>query len=69
MDGKRPSVPLMDLNNDGYYNELDLYVSRASLGKGPNVLIKNVITINFVAKVFLFWHGCLRLRYALAGVN
>lgn len=40
MDGKRPSVPLMDLNNDGYYNELDLYVSRASLGKGPNVLIK-----------------------------
>lgn len=40
MDGKRPSVPLMDLNDDGHYNELDLYVSRASLGKGPHVLIK-----------------------------
>lgn len=50
MDGKRPTVQLVDMNNDGIYNAAgDLGVSRVQVTKGPHNLITKgdkVIDIN-----------------------
>lgn len=39
MDGLRPSVQIVDKNNDGLYNSLDLNVSRVKVSKGSHTLI------------------------------
>lgn len=39
MDGKRPSVQLIDYNNDGLYNSADAHVARIMLAGGPHNLI------------------------------
>lgn len=39
MDGLRPSVQIVDKNNDGLYNALDLNVSRVKVSKGSHTLI------------------------------
>ncbi|MCZ2103457.1 MAG: PilC/PilY family type IV pilus protein [Comamonadaceae bacterium] len=39
MDGKRPSVQLVDKNHDGLYNASDLGVSRIAVSKGSHTLI------------------------------
>lgn len=39
MDGKRPSVQLVDKNHDGLYNAADLGVSRIAVSKGSHTLI------------------------------
>ena len=39
MAGLRPSVPVMDLNADGYYNALDKFVARMSVSKGAQTQI------------------------------
>ncbi|MGU3626895.1 pilus assembly protein [Comamonas sp. C24C] len=46
MDGLRPSVQIVDKNNDGLYNALDLNVSRVKVSKGSHTLItqKNKIS-------------------------
>jgi type IV pilus assembly protein PilY1 len=51
MDGLRPSVQIVDKNNDGLYNSLDLNVSRVKVSKGSHTLItqKNKIA-DFDAK-------------------
>ena len=40
MDGQRPSIPLMDANNDGMYTALDLLVNRVTLDPGPQQMVK-----------------------------
>ncbi|WP_439644724.1 pilus assembly protein [Comamonas granuli] len=40
MDGKRPSVQIVDANNDGAYNSSDGGVSRKKVAKGPHSIIK-----------------------------
>lgn len=51
MDGLRPSVQIVDKNNDGLYNALDLNVSRVKVSKGSHTLVtqKNKIA-DFDAK-------------------
>lgn len=46
MDGKRPSVQLVDKNGDGLYGALDVNVSRRKVTKGSHTLItkKNRVT-------------------------
>lgn len=46
MDGKRPSVQIVDKNGDGLYNASDLFVSRVKVSKGSHTLItqKNRVT-------------------------
>lgn len=46
MDGKRPSIQLVDMNGDGLYNANDLFVSRVRVSKGSHTLItqKNKVT-------------------------
>ena len=39
MDGKRPSIQLVDTNNDGFYNSADLNVSRVAVKTGTPILI------------------------------
>ncbi|WP_407715294.1 pilus assembly protein [Comamonas testosteroni] len=39
MDGLRPSVQIVDKNNDGLYNSLDLNVSRVKVSKGSHTLV------------------------------
>lgn len=39
MDGKRPSVQIVDKNGDGLYDALDLNVSRVKVSKGSHTLI------------------------------
>jgi len=39
MDGLRPSVQIVDKNNDGLYNALDLNVSRVKVSKGSHTLV------------------------------
>lgn len=39
MDGKRPSVQLVDMNGDGIYNALDAGVSRREVGAGSHTLV------------------------------
>lgn len=39
MDGLIPSVPLLDVNNDGLYDQLDLNYSRVSLEKGARFVV------------------------------
>lgn len=39
MDGKRPSVQIVDMNGDGLYNASDLFVSRVRVSKGSHTLI------------------------------
>ncbi|MGB3068035.1 MAG: PilC/PilY family type IV pilus protein [Ottowia sp.] len=38
-DGKRPTVQLVDYNNDGLYNASDLYVNRVAVKTGTPILI------------------------------
>jgi type IV pilus assembly protein PilY1 len=40
MDGKRPSVQIVDINKDNKYNEDDKNVSRAKVTKGPHSIVK-----------------------------
>lgn len=40
MDGKRPSVQIVDANNDGAYNSSDGGISRKKVSKGPHSIIK-----------------------------
>ena len=40
MDGQRPSMPLMDANNDGMFNDLDRLMNRQSILSGPASLVK-----------------------------
>lgn len=41
MDGKKPSVQIVDMNGDGLYNSIgDHGVSRAAVAKGPHSIIK-----------------------------
>ena len=40
MDGKRPTVQIVNLNGDAFYNALDLGVSRAQVAKGPHSIIR-----------------------------
>lgn len=40
MDGKRPSVQIVDANNDGAYNSSDDGISRKKVAKGPHSIIK-----------------------------
>ena len=41
MDGKKPSVQIVDMNGDGIYNAVsDKGVSRAKVSKGPHTIIK-----------------------------
>ncbi len=40
MDGKRPSVQIVDMNNDDKYTALDSGVSRRKVAKGPHGIIK-----------------------------
>lgn len=40
MDGKRPSVQIVDMNNDNKYTALDAGVSRRKVAKGPHSIIK-----------------------------
>ena len=46
MDGLRPSVQIVDKNNDGLYNSLDLNVSRSRVSKGSHTLITQKNKIN-----------------------
>jgi type IV pilus assembly protein PilY1 len=46
MDGKRPSVQLMDINGDERYNSGDGGASRMALGAGPHTLTGRVTEIN-----------------------
>lgn len=39
MDGKRPTIQLIDTNNDGSYNSADLAVSRVAVNTGTPLLI------------------------------
>jgi type IV pilus assembly protein PilY1 len=39
MDGKRPTIQIVDKNNDGLYNAADEGVSRARVTKGSHNLI------------------------------
>nr|WP_237426629.1 PilC/PilY family type IV pilus protein [Delftia sp. CH05] len=39
MDGKRPTIQIVDKNKDGYYNAADEAVSRAKVSKGAHNLI------------------------------
>lgn len=40
MDGKRPSVQIVDMNNDKKYDSADAGVSRKKVAKGPHSIIK-----------------------------
>ena len=41
MDGKKPSIQIVDMNGDGIYNAVsDKGVSRAKVSKGPHTIIK-----------------------------
>lgn len=39
MDGKRPTIQLVDTNNDGFYNGADLAISRVAVKTGTPLLI------------------------------
>lgn len=46
MDGKRPSIPLVDMNDDGVFNSADKNVSRIAVSTGSPLLIttpKNIL--------------------------
>ena len=49
MDGKRPSVQLVDMNGDNVYTAADQGVSRREVGGGSHTLVtqgKNVLDID-----------------------
>ena len=51
MDGKRPTVQLVDINGDGVYNTSDANVSRVKVSKGShNLFIQNDKTVDIDAK-------------------
>jgi len=42
MDGKRPSVQIVDMNKDNKYDSADAGVSRKKVAKGPHSIIKRI---------------------------
>ncbi len=39
MDGKRPTIQLVDTNNDGFYNSSDMNIARVAVKTGTPLLI------------------------------